>query len=273
MKILIAADMEGISGVTKWDHVDSEKPEYPRFCKIMTADVNAAVLGAFDGGATEVIVSDGHDGGYNILIEELDPRVRLNSGNSAPFAMIQGIQAGDFSGVIFVGYHARSGSENAVLAHTWSSKRVANVWLNDILVGECGLNGAVCGSFGAPVLMITGDQIACTQASELFGSLETVIVKRSTSFSSAECLHPKVVQEMIREAAIRAISGLKDGRAPQPFMISEPVKLTIEFRLSAMADSACRLPGAIRLDAMRIEMTAPDMPTAYKTFRTAIKSA
>ncbi len=175
MKILIAADMEGISGVTNWDQVDPSKPEYPRFCKIMTADVNAAVLGAFDGGATDVVVSDGHAGGYNILIENLDPRVHLNSGNSAPFAMVQGIQAGDFSGAIFVGYHARSGTENAVLAHTWSSKRIANVWLNDVLVGEHGLNAAVCGAFGAPVIMITGDQTTIAQAEELLGPLETAI--------------------------------------------------------------------------------------------------
>ncbi|MBC8505164.1 MAG: M55 family metallopeptidase [Anaerolineales bacterium] len=272
MKILIAADMEGISGVTNWDQVDPARSEYPRFCKIMTADVNAAALGTFDGGATEVVVSDGHAGGYNILIEDLDPRVCLNSGNSAPFAMVQGIEAGDFSGVIFVGYHARSGTEKAVLAHTWSSKRIANVWLNDILVGEHGLNAAVCGAFGAPVLMITGDQTTCAQAEELLGGLETVIVKHSTSFSSAECLHPYVAQELIRKDAERAVSGLKDGK-PKPFTVSEPVKTIIEFRLSEMVDRACRLPGAKRLDATRIEMTAPDMPTAYINFRAVVQAA
>ena len=273
MKILIAADMEGISGVTNWDQVDPSKPEYPRFCKIMTADVNAAVLGTFDGGATEVVVSDGHAGGYNILIEDLDPRVRLNSGNSAPFAMVQGIEAGDFSGVIFVGYHARSGTEKSVLAHTWSSKRIANVWLNDILVGEHGLNAAVCGAFDAPVLMITGDQTTCGEAEELLGSIETAIVKRSTSFSSAECLHPDAAQEMIRKAANKAVSNVRDGKAPQTFTVSEPVKVTIEFRLSEMADNAWRLPSAKRLDATRIEMTASDMSTAYINFRAAVQAA
>ncbi len=273
MKILIAADMEGISGVTNWDQVDPTKPEYPRFCKLMTADVNAAVLGAFDGGATEVVVSDGHAGGYNILIEGLDPRVRLNSGNSAPFAMVQGIEAGDFSGVIFVGYHARSGTENAVLAHTWSSKRIANVWLNDILVGEHGLNAALCGAYGAPVLMITGDQTTIAQAEELLGALETAIVKHSTSFSSAECLHPQITQKMIRKTAQRAVSNLEDGKAPRPFTVSEPVKVVIQFRLSEMADEACRLPGAKRLDATRIEMVAPDMPAAYVNFRAAVQAA
>ncbi len=273
MKILIAADMEGISGVTNWDQVDPSKAEYPRFCEIMTADVNAAVLGAYEGGATEVVVSDGHAGGYNILIEGLDPRMRLNSGNSAPFAMVQGMQMGDVSGVIFVGYHARSGTEKAVLAHTWSSLRIANVWLNDTLVGECGLNAAVCGAFGAPVLMITGDQTTIAQAEELLGSLETAVVKHSTSFSSAECLHPQVAQGMIRDAAQRAVSKLKEGKAPLPFTVSEPVQAVIEFRLSEMADKAGRLPGANRIDATRIELSAPDMPTAYINFRAAVQAA
>lgn len=273
MKILIAADMEGISGVTNWDQVDPEKAVYPRFCELMTADVNAAVLGAFEGGATDVVVSDGHAYGYNILIEGLDPRVRLNSGNSAPFAMVQGIQAGDFSGVIFVGYHARSGSQNAVLAHTWSSKRIANVWLNDILVGECGLNAAVCGAFGAPVLMITGDQTIAEQAQALLGPIETVVVKHSTSFSSAECLHPKVAQEMIRDAAVRAVSSLKAGQAPQLFQVSEPVTVTVEFRLSEMADRACQALSAKRLDSTRIEFSADDMPQAYQAFRAVVNAA
>ena len=272
MKILIAADMEGISGVTNWDQVTSTKPEYPRFCKIMTADVNAAVLGAFDGGAADVVVSDGHAGGYNIQIEELDSRARLNSGNSSPFAMVQGIQTGDFSGVIFVGYHARSGTAEAVLAHTWSSTKIANVWLNDILVGEYGLNAAVCGAFGVPVLMITGDQTACAQAEELLGPLETAIVKQSTSFSSAECLHPNVTQKLIQEAAKKAVSALKDGKAPHTFTVSEPVRVTIEFRLSEMVDRACRLPDTRRLDATRIEVTAPDMPTAYINFVAAVQT-
>jgi D-amino peptidase len=175
--------------------------------------------------------------------------------------------------VIFVGYHARSGSENAVLAHTWSSKRVANVWLNDTLVGEIGLNSAVCGYFGSPVLMITGDQTACAEGEELLGSLETVAVKRSTGFSSAECLHPEVAQARIQETAKKAVSTLKEGKTTKPFVVSEPVKVTLEFRLSAMADYASRMPGAKRINATCIEMTAPDMPLAYQAFRMAVRAA
>ena len=273
MKILIAADMEGISGVTNWDQVQSGHFEYPRFRKIMTEDVNAAVRGAFDSGANAVVVTDGHGSANNILVEDLDRRAQLNSGSGSPFAMVQGVNSGDFDGVIFVGYHARAGTANGVLAHTWSSLRVANVWLNDILMGEYGLNAALCGHFGAAPLMITGDQTACSQATELLGDLETVEVKKATGFQSAECLPPSAVQALIEDAAARAVERLKNGQAPAVFKVAEPVKGRLEFRMVEMADSASRLPGAVRLDGTTIEFTAPDMPTAYTSFRAAVALA
>jgi D-amino peptidase len=270
VKILIAADMEGISGVTNWNHVDSGHFEYPRFRKIMTEDVNAAAQGAFDGGANEIVVTDGHGSGNNILIEDLDQRVKLNAGNASPYAMVQGVDSGDFDGVIFVGYHARAGTANGVLAHTWSSKRVANVWLNDILMGEVGLNAALCGYYGAAPLMISGDQTACSQAVELLGALETVEVKQATSFQSAACLPPSVAQEAIKAAATRAAQRLENDQAPRPFKVAEPVKGRVEFRMVEMADSASRLPGAVRLDGTTIAFTCADMPKAYLSFRAAV---
>jgi D-amino peptidase len=270
MKILIAADMEGISGVTNWNQVTQDHFEYPRFRAIMTGDVNAAIQGAFESGASQVVVTDGHGGGSNILVEELDRRARLNSGHTSPYAMVQGIDSGDFDGAFFVGYHARSGTANAILAHTWSSIRVAKVWLNDILTGEYGLNAALCGHFGTPVLLMTGDQTACAQATELLGDLFTVEVKQATSFSSAECLPLTVAQEMIRAAAAQAVKRLIAGKGPMPFTVTEPVKVTLEFRMVEMADSACRLPGARRLDGTRIEFSSPDMPAAYRSFRAAV---
>ena len=126
MKILIAADMEGVTGVVHWDHVNPDHAEYPRFRRLMTTDINAAIHGAFDGDAKEVIVSDGHNVGRNVLIEELDPRARLNTGDPAPFSMVEGIDSG-MNAAMFVGYHARAGASQAILNHTWSGARVANV--------------------------------------------------------------------------------------------------------------------------------------------------
>jgi D-amino peptidase len=271
MKILIAADMEGISGVVNWDQVSPAHAEYARFRRLMTGDVNAAIAGAFAGGASEVIVADGHAGGCNLLLEELDGRARLNSGNDAPFAMVQGIGS-DIDGVLFVGYHARAGSPQAILDHTWSSSRVANLWLNEQLVGETGLNAALCGHYGAPVLMLSGDQTACAQAVELLGALETVQVKTATSRYSAECLPLQSSQAAIAAAAETALRCLRAGQAPSPFRLAEPIHLTVEFFSSQMADGASHLPGATR-QGCRISLTLPDMPAAYLAFQAVVDLA
>jgi D-amino peptidase len=272
MKILIACDMEGITGVTNWDQVDPTHAEYQRFRRLMTQDVNAAVRGAYDGGASEVIVTDGHAHGSNILIEELDPRARLNAGNSSPFAMVQGI-SGQVNAVFFIGYHARAGTRHAILDHTWSSKRLANLWLNDALIGEIGLNAALCGHFGVPVVFISADQSACAEASALLGNIETVAVKQATGRFSAECLPPLVSQLHITEGTARALHRLQAGDAPQPLRIQTPIRVAIDFQYSEHADEAAHMPGAERPEARRITFSAEDMPAAYIAFRAAVDLA
>ena len=272
MKILIAADMEGVSGVVHWDQVNSQHKEYDRFRKLMTGDVNAAIGGAYEGGAQEVIVADGHGNARNILVEELDPRVRLNSGGPSPFAMVQGVDTG-VDAVMFVGYHARVGSQNAILDHTWSSTCVAGVWLNGQPVGEIGFNAAVCGHFGAPVIMISGDQTACVEAVDLLGAVETAVVKQARGRMAAECLPPERSRQKIQEAAARAVRGLRAGQAPEPLRLEAPIRVTLELVTSDMVDRAALLPGTNRLEGKRIEITVDDVPTAYRAFRSAVTLA
>ncbi len=269
MKILIAADMEGITGVTNWNQVDPNHAEYARFRHLMTGDVNAAVRGICGAGVDEILVVDGHERGTNILLEELDPSAHLICGDYTLLAMIQGIDQG-IDGVIFVGYHARAGSKNAILDHTWSSRRIANLYLNDILVGEYGLNGAVAGHFNIPVLMLTGDQTACAQASELLGNIETVVVKIALSRMAAECLPPQLAEEHIQKAATQAVKRLQAGDAPKPFKVSTPVRVTIDFNSTEMADQAADLPGSKRVDGRRLTFTSDDMLAAYIAFQAAV---
>jgi D-amino peptidase len=269
MKILIAADMEGVTGVTNRDQVDPTHADYARFRRLMTGDVNAAARGVCSAGVKDILVTDGHDRGTNILLEELDACAKLVCGDYSPLAMVQGIEQG-VDGVIFVGYHARAGSQNGILDHTWSTRKVANLWLNDILVGEYGLNGAVAGHFNAPVLMITGDQTACAQATELLGPIETVVVKTALSRKAAICLPPQVTEEMIQTAAVQAVKRLQAGEAPKPFIIPSPVRVTIGFNTSDQADQAAILPGAMRLDGRRLTFTADDMLAAYTGFQAAV---
>jgi D-amino peptidase len=237
----------------------------------MTQDVNAAIRGAMEAGADEVIVADGHWNGSNILIEELDPRVRLNTGSPAPFSMMQGIDE-SVDGVFFIGYHARNGTPNAVLDHTWSSKAVANVWLNDILTGEYGLNAAVAGHFGVPVIMASGDQTACAQIVELLGDMEIAVVKQAVGRFAAECLPLQVTQDMIYLSAMRAVERLEEGDVPDPFVLDTPVRVTIEFFTSDMADRATRIPFTQR-DGTRVSLSAPEMASAYNGFRAMVMLA
>jgi D-amino peptidase len=270
MKILIAADMEGISGVTHEDQTTPGHSEYARFRKMMTADVNAAVQGAYEAGADQVQVTDGHWDGANILIEELDGRARLNAGNGSPFSMVQGVEDG-VDGVFFIGYHACAGSKNAVLDHTWSDG-VANLWLNERLVGEVGLNAVVCGHFNAPVALVSGDQTVCGEARDLLGAIEVAVVKRASGHLSADCLPLNQAHDKICEAATRAILRLKSGEL-KPFQLENPVKVRLAVIYSAMAERASLLPGVTRLDGRTIEWTSEDPTLAYKSFRAAVSLA
>ena len=266
MKILIACDMEGLPGVVDWDHVSNQHPEYERYRKIMTTSINAAVCGAFDGGASQVLIADGHANGRNLLLEELDPRASVNFGPDYPYGMVKGIETGA-EAVMYVGYHARAGTQNAVLCHTWSTF-IANVWLNETLVGEIGLNAAVCGFFGAPVILIAGDQSACAEAAELLGPVETAVVKQAHSYFGAECLPLADAYSLITAAARRAVTHLKAGNTPQPFCLASPITLTVELNSVERADQAQILPGARRLDSRRLEYIADDALIAYRAFQT-----
>ncbi|MBT4501907.1 MAG: M55 family metallopeptidase [Gemmatimonadetes bacterium] len=270
MKIHIAADMEGISGVVSWEHVGSSNPEYGRFRKLMTADVNAAIEGVFEGGADEVTISDGHGSGRNILIEELDERARLNSGSPSPFSMMQGV-GDDVDGVLFIGYHARAGTPHAILDHTWIGA-TTGVWLNGTEVGEIGVNAAVAGHFDVPVIAISGCRSACAEAATLLGDLETAPVKVATSRMAAECLPPAVTRELILKAAIQAVERLKAGESIAPYKVERPVELGIEFNQSDLADRASMMPGASR-EGRRVFFKAADMLEAYWAFRALVRLA
>jgi D-amino peptidase len=185
--------------------------------------------------------------------------------------MMQGIDE-SVDAVFFVGYHARNGSPNAILDHTWSSRTVANVWLNELLTGEYGLNAALAGHFGAPVIMVSGDQTACGQMCELLGDVEIAVVKQASGRFAAECLAPQVSQELIYEAARRAVERLSEGDVNDPFVLDMPIRVTVEFFTSDMADRASKMPLAQR-EGTRVSFSAKEMETAYSAFRTMVMLA
>lgn len=273
MKLLIAVDMEGVSGIVDWEQVTPGHTEYlSRGRKLLTGDVNAAICGAFEGGVEEVVVSDGHWHGRNVLIEELDHRARLNSGSPSPYAMLQSIDDKPTpDAVLFVGYHGMAGTKKAILDHSWSNATVRAAWLNEVLVGEIGLNAAVAAEFGAPVIGLTGDQHACLEGQELLGpALEIAVVKNATGRFAAQCLPLPEARQRICEAAARAVTKFRSGQAPAPYKITGPVRLAVEFVYTQHADRAFLIPGTERLSGTRLEYPAPDMGVAYRAFRAMV---
>ena len=260
MNVLISVDMEGISGVVTWDHVSSTHQEYERFRKLMTAEANAAIEGALAGGATKIVVNDSHGGMANILIEELNPAAELISGSPKPYGMMQGIGP-DVDAVFLVGYHAAAGTAAAILAHTWSSRSVADVRLNGQVVGEMGLNAALAGGYRVPVVLVTGDRAVTEEAQALLGEIETVAVKDGLTRTAAQCLHPEAAHERIRQAAERA---LKLDVAP--LALTSPITLSVTFLNALYADKASLIPGSRRADGRTVEWVGEDMPAVYKAF-------
>src|SRR5438874_3518790 len=195
--------MEGVAGVVHESQTDPTTPafaaEYGRFRRLMTAEANAAVEGAVAAGATRVVVNDSHWFMRNLLAEELHPSAELLSGDPKPRSMVQGIDQGGFDAALFIGYHARAGTRNAILDHTYAD-RIHEVRLNGKPVGELGLNAGLAGVHGVPVALVSGDSALAAEAKDLLGAgVATVIVKQAVSRHAAKSVAPAVACRMIRE--------------------------------------------------------------------------
>jgi D-amino peptidase len=259
LKVLISADMEGVGGVSTWVvQAGSQGREYEKFRRLMTLEVNAAIAGAAEAGATEFIVGDSHGDGQNIDIELLDKRARLIRAWPRPLSMMQGVDSG-CDAVIFVGYHAREGAAEAVLAHTFSGTVV--VKLHGVEVPEAGFNAAIAGDFGVPVVFVSGDQTIAREARELLGPIETAAVKHAIGFNAAEMMPPEESQRLIREGVKR---GVERRAEIKPYKIAHPVKLEIRFNDLVIAELASYLPGVERTSGNTIVFTGRDMTEVTK---------
>jgi D-amino peptidase len=176
MKIYIAADIEGISGICGARQLEMDRPWWNEARRLLTQDINAAVQGALDGGATEVVVWDNHDGGYNVIVEDIHEQADL-IGGQPHVPRFPALDAG-FSGVLLIGYHAMSGTEAAVLDHTYSSQTRRSLTLNGQEMGEVGLDALWAGRLGVPVLMVSGDDKVCAEAQRFLGEIEVAVVKQ-----------------------------------------------------------------------------------------------
>lgn len=257
MKIYISADIEGVAGVVNPQQGQPGNAEYERARRLMTQEANAAIDGAFAGGATAVLVNDSHGDMRNLLPDELDPRAGLILGKPKPLNMFEGLTA-DHAGAICLGYHARARAPG-ILSHTTNGFAFGRIRLNGMELGEAGLYGAHAGSLGVPVILLTGDDRLAAETAPLFPDAVHATVKQAISQRAARNLSPQHARDLIREKAKEAVEQAKFMR---PFVVEGPYRLEIELNSPALCDLAAVIPVATRIDPVTVAFPADSVAHA-----------
>jgi len=231
--------MEGISGIAKTGMTESDHRDYGRAREFMTADVNAAVAGAFDAGATEVWVKDAHGPADNILIEKLDPRAHLIQGWGAGSRMMEGIDE-TFDAAMLVGYHARAMTPDGTISHTMLF-RVRNLWYGDAKVGESGISAAHAGYYGVPLVFASGCERLCAEIGEVISpQVETVAVKEAIT---RECVRLYPVEDARQRIRASVAQALRRRDQIAPYKPGEPMVCRMELTKVEQAEAAAMVPG------------------------------
>jgi len=259
--------MEGVAGIVKWEQTTGGESLYEEGRKLYTQEINAAVRGAKAAGATEIVVMDCHGAGkgwtFNSLVpEDLDPACEFvvqDEWTEYTEFLESGCDA-----ALFVGMHARAGTGDGVMNHTISGRDFQNLWFNGTLVGETGINAALCGTWGCPVLLVTGDEASCREGRELLGDgLTTVAVKRGFNSFSARNLTPARARELIEDGATRALADLS---AVPPYDPGSPCEIKVEFKHTKAAHDLRYRAGVELLDGRTIVSRADTWWEAWTQF-------
>ncbi|NIM89451.1 MAG: peptidase M55 [Candidatus Aminicenantes bacterium] len=270
LKIFISVDMEGIAGIVHSDQTSSSGKDYNIARRWMTKEVNAAILGAFEAGATEVVVNDSHGSMRNIIPSELNPKAYLVTGSPKPLAMMQGIDE-TFDAVIFIGYHARAGTDDGVLDHTYSGSSIHSIKINGLEMGEGEINAAIAGWYKVPVVLVTGDRIVCEQVKRSLGEeLEMAAVKEGVGRYAAKSLTPEKAQVLIKE---KTRIALEKRKTIKPFILDPPFYFEVNFLRSYMADSAELIPQVEKKGARTVVFTSNNFVEGFKLMRVLISLA
>jgi D-amino peptidase len=270
MNLYISCDMEGTAGVCSWKQCDPDDAhEYPIFRRLMTLEVRAAIEGARSGGARRVVVNDSHWSMRNLLFDELpsDDDLRVISGAPKPWSMMEGLDS-HFDGAFFTGYHAKAG-DPATLSHTFSDA-IYGVSVNGTPCSEALLNAALAGSYGVPVLLITGDRMIVEETTRAMPWVVGVAVKDAIGFSSVNSLTPQAACEEIRAGAREALAHIERAR---PFTFTPPFELTIETAAVEQADFIELMPGFVRTGARAVRFNSGEYPAVLEAFIAATRIA
>lgn len=261
MKLLISVDMEGISGIVHSSETNPERYDYQRGRELMTADANAVIAGVLDAEPTaEVLVADAHGTFRNLLPEQLDRRSRLVRGKPRALNMLAGLDE-ETDAALFVGYHVRAGEGPGVLAHTMNGE-ILDVRVAGRSLGEIGLNAAMAGHLGVPVVLLSGDDAACAELTDLVPETVTVAVKEALGMAAAVTLHPEEARDRLRRAAADAVA--RRAEIP-PLALTGPLDVEVDLASPHTIDLATLVPGVSRAGGARtVTFTSPDYATAYR---------
>ncbi|HMN08098.1 MAG TPA: M55 family metallopeptidase [Gemmatimonadaceae bacterium] len=260
-KVYISVDLEGIAGVVAGTQTSPGGQNYEWARRQMIAEANAAIEGAFAGGATEVLVNDSHGPQTNLRPDEIDRRATLITGQPKPLGMTQGLDS-TFDAAVYIGYHAPGSTANAVQGHTFSSA-LKVVRLNGKEVGEYGLNAMVAGHWGVPVVFISGDKAAVEMAQDFIPGIDGLVVKEGIGTFAAKTMHPLEAREKIA-AGVRA--ALVKRIARQPVRLGSSITLEVELDALAHADQVALVPGMQRR-GRTVSYTSADPLTIYRVAR------
>lgn len=261
-RYFISVDMEGIAGIGTGEMTSSSGKDYATGRRLMTDEVNAVIAALLQRGPAEIVVNDSHGDHQNLLHTELDPRAVYIQGSIKPLGMVAGLDA-SFDAAIFIGYHARAGTANGFLAHTGSGA-VKGLWINDVEVGEGGMNAAFAGSVGVPVIFASGDSVFTDQFATLLPGVEVVTTKVAVTPQSARMPHPTVIHERHAAAIARALDNLASIR---PYPITTPVHVRLRLADVTLPQILEAIPGVERVDGFTVAFTADDMDRAYRMIR------
>jgi D-amino peptidase len=252
MKVFIHTDLEGVSGIDNLAMIQQDNPRYDEARLRLTEDINAAVAGAFDGGATHVMVLDSHGGGTagNVIWEKVDKRAEREP---RPAERWWGHLDGSYAATFFIGAHAMAGTMNAFLDHTQSSQSWFDYYVNGRKMGEMAQWALVAGHFGVPFVMMAGDQAAATEAYEFFSPVETAVVKRGVGRLSAALVDLEEAHRRIYDAAKRSLKHVGKAR---PFTAAHPIEVILDFMRTEFADEAAKSAGIERIGGRRIRKIA-----------------
>jgi D-amino peptidase len=265
--VFISSDMEGTAGIVDWQQCLRGNPDYELGCRLLLGEVNAAIDGALDAGAREIVVNDSHSTMRNLPADELRGRATYLSGSHKPVYMMQGLDE-SFDAVFFVSYHGAMGSASN-LSHTYNPGAISEVRCNGVVVGESGLNALVAQAYGVPVALITGDQVVGPEAEPFCPGITQVVVKESVNRVTASSLHPEVARERIREGAATALRKVAAGEVAPP-RIDLPAELAVDFVNADMAEMATWIRGVERTGPRTAVLRDDDPLRLYRMFVTLV---